>query len=171
MRRRALLAAALALALLANRSGEQVGRAAPDCALTELGGEQPIDLARYRGQVLWLDFWASWCGSCAESFPYLNGLQREFGARGFQVLAVNLDEEPRDAQAFLALHPARFALAADASGRCPRDFGVERMPTAVLIDRAGVIRHVQPGFRAGEAEALRARVAALLAEGAGDAAR
>ena len=156
--------AALGLALLASRAGEQVGRTAPACALTEIGGAQPVALEQYRGRVLWLDFWASWCGTCAESFPFMNALERDYGARGLTVLAVNLDEEPEAAREFAALHPARFAKAADPSGRCPREFGVESMPSSYLVDRRGVIRHVLRGFRAGEAEKLRPLIEKLLNE-------
>jgi thiol-disulfide isomerase/thioredoxin len=162
-----LLCAALAPALMAGREAEQVGRAAPACALATIDGEPLASLAPGRGSVLWIDFWASWCPSCVESFPFLNGLDRDYRARGLEIVAINLDEEPDDARAFLERQPARFQLAADRSGRCPRDFGVEAIPSAYLIDRRGVIRHVHRGFRAGEAEALRQRVESLLAEDAG----
>jgi thiol-disulfide isomerase/thioredoxin len=167
MRRSAVLVcAALGLGLLGSRAAEQIGRVAPPCALTSIGGAQPIALAPDRGKVLWIDFWASWCPSCAQSFPFLIALDRDFRARGFEIVAVNLDEEPEDAQAFLARHAARFELAADPSGRCPRDFGVEALPSSYLVDRHGVIRHVHRGFRESESEKLRALVESLLAEDA-----
>jgi peroxiredoxin len=159
-----LVGAAFALALLGSREAEQVGRPAPACALTSIDGAEEVALAPDRGKVLWIDFWASWCRSCTESFPFLSALDRDFRARGLEIVAVNLDEEPEDAEAFLSRHAVRFELAADRSGRCPRAFGVEALPSSYLIDRHGVIRHVHRGFRASESEALRARVAALLAE-------
>jgi thiol-disulfide isomerase/thioredoxin len=164
--RKFVVCAALALCLLGNRASEQIGRAAPPCALTSVGGAQPIALAPDRGKVLWIDFWASWCPSCAQSFPFLIALDRDFRARGLEVVAVNLDEEPEAAQAFLARHAARFEQAADPSGRCPRDFGVETLPSSYLVDRRGVIRHVHRGFREGESEKLRKLVESLLAEAA-----
>ncbi len=151
---------ALALATAAT-AGE---RQAPDCSLRAVDDSRRWELREMRGRVVWVDFWASWCGSCAEAVPFLNDLEREFGAQGFAVLGINLDEEPRDALEFLARHPADFAQAADADGLCPRSFGVETMPAAYLIDRRGVIRHVHAGFRPGEAAGLRARVAELVAE-------
>ena len=93
-------------------------------------------------------------------------LDRDFRARGLEVVAVNLDEEPEEAQAFLARHAARFEQAADPTGRCPRDFGVETLPSSYLVDRRGVIRHVHRGFRESESEKLRALVESLLAEDA-----
>ncbi len=96
----------------------------------------------------------------------MNDLDREFRDRGLQILAINLDEKLEDARAFLAKHPVSFALAADPSGRCPRDFGVQGMPSSYLVDRQGIIRHVHLGFRPGEAKKLWALVEQLLAEGA-----
>lgn len=167
MRRQdALACAVLALALVASRAGEQVGRAAPACTLTAIGGSEPISFAPERGKVLWIDFWASWCATCAQSFPFLVALDRDYRARGLEIIGVNLDEEPADAQAFLARYDVGFEQAADPSGRCPQAYGVEALPSAYLVDRSGSIRHVQRGFRASESAELRARVEGLLAEGA-----
>jgi thiol-disulfide isomerase/thioredoxin len=161
-----LACAALGLCLLGSREAEQVGRAAPSCALTSVGGAQPIALAPDRGKVLWIDFWASWCTTCAQSFPFLIALDRDYRARGLDVVGVNLDEEPEDAQAFLARYAAAFEQTADATGRCPRAFGVEALPSSVLVDRRGMIRYVHRGFRASESEELRALVESLLQEDA-----
>lgn len=158
------LAAVLALGLPASAGTGAPGRPAPHCELTSLDRSEPYDLQQLRGRVLYVDFWASWCAPCVEAFPFLNRLQREFGERGLQVLGINVDEDPRDALAFLAGHPAAFLLAASATGQCPRDFGVDGMPTSFLVDREGVIRLVHEGFRPGEAGELRARVEELLAE-------
>jgi thiol-disulfide isomerase/thioredoxin len=129
-----------------------------------VAGDTRYELEQFRGAVLWVDFWASWCGSCAESFPFLDDLDREFRARGLVVLGVNLDEVPEDARDFLARHPVGFTQAADPSWQCPRTFGLRGMPVAYLIDRHGSVRHVEQGFRAGEAPRLRSLVEALLAE-------
>jgi peroxiredoxin len=161
----ALTVAVLGLALLGSREAGPVGRPAPACALTALEGAQPVALSPARGKVLWIDFWASWCPSCAESFPFLIALDRDFRARGLEVVAVNLDEEPEQAREFLARYGVRFELAADRSGECPRAFGVDSIPSAFLVDRGGVIRYVHRGFRSGDVDALRARVESLLAEG------
>jgi thiol-disulfide isomerase/thioredoxin len=141
-----------------------VGEPAPNCALTELGGDARRELDRHRGDVVYVDFWATWCGRCLESFAFLDGLDRELGARGLSVIGVNLDEDPREARAFLAKHPVRFAQTTDDTGSCPREFGVQGMPAAYLIDRRGVIRWVHLGFRHGERDELRARVVELLEE-------
>jgi len=152
----ALLAGGVATAELPSR--------VPECELQPLGDEPAADLLRTRGEVMIVDFWASWCVSCAEALPFLDRLERELGDRGLRVVGINVDEERADALAFIARHPVGFALAADPSGSCPRRFGVEAMPAAYLVDRAGRIRHVQRGFRSGEASKLREQVLALLAE-------
>ena len=137
------------LVLAAVASAAAAESVAPDCSLRAVDDSRSYALRELHGRVLWVDFWASWCGTCAEAVPFLNGLERDFGARGLAVLGVNLDEDRQDALDFLAKHPAEFAQAADAEGDCPRSFGVETMPASYLIDRRGVIRHVHAGFRAG----------------------
>lgn len=138
--------------------------AMPNCTLTSVEGKQVDDLQQYHGKVLYVDFWASWCGPCAESFPFLNNLNREYSAKGLQIIGVNVDENAQDAQSFLVKHPANFNIAADASGQCPKNFGVKAMPSTYLIDRNGVVRYTHLGFRTGETKKLREMVEKLLAE-------
>ncbi len=163
-----ILCAALGLTFDSNANGVEAGQAVPNCALTAVGNEQRYDMQQFRGKVVYVDFWASWCSACAQSFPFLNTLHRELQDQGLHVLGINLDEKPDDAKSFLVKHPASFAVALDAGGRCPRDFGVQAMPSSYLVDRKGIIRHVHLGFRRGEAEKLRGLVEQLLAEGPAD---
>lgn len=163
MARRALV---LALLLASAASASEPERTLPSCTLTSLDGAESFELDQLRGSLLWVDFWASWCDSCAASFAFLESLDREFRAQGLRVLAINLDEEPGDAADFLARHPVGFEQAADRSGACPRRFGVPGMPAAYLIDRHGVIRHEHLGFRAGDARRIRGLVGELVAAGA-----
>ncbi len=167
MNSRFIVIVALALALCSPVQAARSGTAAPACTLQTLGEGSQIHVEQFKGKVVYVDFWASWCAPCVRSFPFMNELDREFRDRGLQVLAINLDEKLEDAQKFLAKHPARFILAADRSGQCPRDFGVRGMPSSYLVDRRGIIRHVHLGFRPGDARKLRALVEQLLAEGAG----
>jgi thiol-disulfide isomerase/thioredoxin len=163
-RRVILLCAVLALALAASVQAGPPVRAVPNCALTSLDAAQPWELEQLRGKVLWVDFWASWCGPCAESLPFLDELDREFRAQGLEVVGINVDEDPDAARDFLERHPVGFRQAFDASRRCPRDFDVPGMPASFLVDRQGVIRHVHLGFRGGDAERIRGLVRSLLAE-------
>lgn len=153
----ALLAAQPALALEANDP-------APACSLREIQTGKALELSQYRGQVLYLDFWASWCGPCAESFPFMNQLHSALQSQGLAIVAVNLDEQRNDADGFLAKTPARFTIAGDPQGQCPERFGVETMPTSYLIDRQGRVRHVQYGFRPSESAVLQEKIRTLLAE-------
>lgn len=167
MNSRFIVIVALALALCSPVQAAGSGTAAPACTLQALGEGSQIHVEQFKGKVVYADFWASWCAPCVRSFPFMNELDREFRDRGLQVLAINLDEKLEDARTFLAKHPASFALAADPSGQCPRDFGVRGMPSSYLVDRQGIIRHVHLGFRPEDARKLRALVEQLLAEGAG----
>jgi thiol-disulfide isomerase/thioredoxin len=112
-----------------------------------------------------LDFWASWCTPCLSSLPLLDGLRREFPAKDFQVVAVNVDRDPARALAFLAERPVGYPSASDPEGRVPERFGLETMPTSFVIDRAGVIRHVQRGFRPGDIDPLREHIRRLVGGG------
>lgn len=140
-----------------------VGDAAPDCALSPIGESQNADLSQYKGKVLYVDFWASWCGPCAKSFPFLNDMHHQLKDQGLQIVGVNLDENMDDAKAFLAKFPASFTIAADASKQCVKDFEVKAMPSSYIVDRKGIIHYVHLGFRSGEGQELRVLVEKLLA--------
>ena len=135
----------------------------PTCALN-LGAGQPTGFEQLRGKVLYVDFWASWCVPCLLSFPFMNDLQVAYGSRGLQVIAVNMDQKPADAEGFLAKHPARFTVAAGPNGPCAKALGVAAMPSSFLVDRNGNIHSRHAGFRADDAAQLRAEVEALLSE-------
>ena len=138
--------------------------AAPACALNLDGGKQLSDMRQYHGKVLYVDFWASWCAPCVLSFPFMNDLHSAFGGKGLQVVGVDMDQKPDDAQHFLAEHSARFSIAAGANAQCAKDFGVAAMPSSYLIDRNGAIRFTHRGFRESDTAELRAQVEQLLAE-------
>ena len=164
-RRLALFCAALALTPLQTLCAAETGSKAPDCLLTSINDTQRYNLMQqFHGKVLYVDFWASWCPPCAQSFPFMNALEHDLKDKGLQVIGVNLDQAPEDAKTFLAKYPANFTVAADANEKCAKDFDVKAMPSTYLIDRNGIIRHIHLGFRAGEAEELRVLAEQLLAE-------
>ena len=139
-------------------------KAAPTCALYTMDNKQSINLQDYQGKVVYLDFWASWCGPCLESFPFMNKLHSDLNAQGLEVVAVNLDEDKADGQAFLAKHQAKFTVIADADQQCAKQFALKAMPSTYLIDRKGNIRATHLGFRPGEAEEFRKTLESLLQE-------
>src|SRR5438445_7936601 len=124
--------------LSASLAGSSPQKRAPDVTLQTADG-QPMRLADFKGKVVLVDFWASWCVPCKTSFPALDSLYREYHARGVDVLAVNLDERRRDADAFLAERPHALTVLFDPKGASAQAFGVEGMPSSFLIDRDGVI--------------------------------
>jgi cytochrome c biogenesis protein CcmG, thiol:disulfide interchange protein DsbE len=163
-RHRAFAAAALlsvAFAVPADALGP--GDTAPDFSAPGLTGGT-VSLAAHRGKVVYLDFWASWCGPCAQSLPALDKLRKEFAPGDFQVVAVNVDPKLSAAKAFLRKRPVGYPSAVDPKGALPARFGVESMPTSFLIDRDGVVRHVHRGFREGDVAELRAQIEKLVAQ-------
>jgi peroxiredoxin len=155
--------AALSAALCAPASALELGDEAPDFSAPGMTGGT-ISLSAYRGKVVYLDFWASWCGPCAQSLPALDVLRREFKPEDFQVVAVNVDREPKLAKAFLSKRPVGFPSAKDPAGTLPARFDIDSMPTSFLIDRSGVVRHVQRGFRPSDVEGLREQIQQLVAD-------
>jgi thiol-disulfide isomerase/thioredoxin len=135
----------------------------PSCIVSPIGETKTEDLQRYKGQVLYVDFWASWCGPCAQSFPFLNEMHNQLKDQGLQIVGVNLDENVDDAKAFLAKYPASFTVMADVSKQCAKDFDVKAMPSSFIVDRKGIVHHAHLGFRTGEAKELRVLVEKLLA--------
>jgi thiol-disulfide isomerase/thioredoxin len=140
------------------------GGVMPPCQLSPIGESQSTDISQYKGKVLYVDFWASWCGPCAKSFPFLNEMHQQLKDQGLQIVGINLDENADDAKAFLAKYPASFDIKADVSKQCAKDFEVKAMPSSYIIDRNGKVHHVHLGFRPGEAKDLRVLVEKLLSE-------
>ncbi len=124
-----------------------------------------LDLAAYRGKVVYLDFWASWCRPCRDSFPFMDALQRREAERGLVVIAVNVDTERRLASEFLAETPVGFKIVYDPAGALAEQWKLEGMPTTVLIGRDGVARSQRVGFRHADETAVRDEVERLLSEG------
>lgn len=142
----------------------EIGSKMPNCRLTSINGAQGYDLQQFHGKVVYVDFWASWCTPCAESFPFLNSLHHDLKESGLQIIGINLDQASDDAMAFLNKYPADFTVVADANEKCVKDFEVKAMPSSYLVDRNGIIRHIHLGFRPGEAAEIRALTEQLLAE-------
>lgn len=126
--------------------------------------KSPLDIKKYQGKVIYLDFWATWCPPCKKSMPFLNSLRNEFVEKGFEIVAINVDEVSDDARIFLQQHPVDYAIAMDPSGQCPEKYGVMAMPSAYFIDRQGQIRFIHLGFRERDEKEIRHRVLELLAE-------
>ncbi|MGL1956211.1 MAG: TlpA family protein disulfide reductase [Colwellia sp.] len=103
-------------------------------------------LAQHKGQVIYLDFWASWCGPCVKSFPWMNAIQAKYQAKGFVVISVNLDANGELAAKFLVENPASFDVVYDPKGKIAKHFSIKGMPSSMLIDRNGAIKYKHTGF-------------------------
>lgn len=123
-----------------------------------------LNLESYRGNVVYLDFWASWCQPCAQSFPFLDDLFRQHQSRGLVVVGVNVDTERALADRFLARHPVSFPLVFDPHGKLAEQWQLETMPMAFLIGKDGTVRLRHPGFRSSDRKKLEELVHQLLAE-------
>jgi thiol-disulfide isomerase/thioredoxin len=138
-------------------------KALPSIALTGADGTT-VQLATYKGKVLVVDFWASWCIPCKTSFPALDAIYQEYQPRGLDVLAVNLDERRRDADTFLGNHSHHMTVLFDPKGVSPEAFGVQGMPSSFLIDKAGNIRFTHMGYSGNDVESYRNEITQLLKE-------
>jgi thiol-disulfide isomerase/thioredoxin len=137
------------------------GALAPDVAMQSDSG--PLALLDHRGKLVYLDFWASWCGPCRQSFPWMTEMQARYGRRGLQVIAVSVDARPDDARRFHAANPAGFAVAFDPAGESARRFAIRAMPTSVLIGPDGRVIATHSGFRAADREPLESAIRDALA--------
>jgi DsbE subfamily thiol:disulfide oxidoreductase len=120
-------------------------RPAPDFTLKDREGRVHT-LADFKGHVVLVDFWASWCAPCKQSFPALNSLHQEFHDVGLEVVAINVDEDAKSAHEFLAGKSPVMTVLFDPRGKSPEAFKVEGMPSSFLIDRDGHIRFRHQGF-------------------------
>jgi len=136
----------------------------PSFSLPRLGDNKKIELSKLRGKVVYIDFWASWCGPCRQSMPKFNAIYNKLPRSSFEILAINLDESKADAQQFLEDYPVDYPVLYDAAGSTPKQFGVKVMPTGYLLDRFGMVRHVHQGFRSGDDQLLMNEIKKLLSE-------
>lgn len=139
------------------------GANAPQFELPGTSGT--VKLADMKGKFVYIDFWASWCGPCKESFPWMNDLQAKLGPKGLQVVGINVDSKQEDAQKFLSQVPAKFTVAFDAKGDFPKQYGIKGMPSSVLVGPDGKVIWAHTGFKGGEAKELEDKIAAALAKG------
>jgi thiol-disulfide isomerase/thioredoxin len=142
----------------------EMGQASPEFTLPTLQKEQPFTLKSKAGKVIYLDFWASWCAPCRTSFPLLNKLHEKLKAQGFEVVAINLDEDKAKAEKFLQEFPVVFTVLRDAKGEWADKYVVESMPTSFIIDRHGVVQHIHHGFTSTDVSDLETKITALLAK-------
>lgn len=143
--------------------GLEPGENAPEFTLPDIDFKNPVVFSAYKGKIVYLDFWASWCRPCLDSLPWLSEIHVEFKAQGFTVLAINIDEEVADGRKFLDRHPVAYVVASDQRGEVSRQYGINIMPTSFLIDRNNKVRLIHEGFKLKDKTMLRNQIVRLLA--------
>lgn len=163
---KSMFVGAIALTLCTNSTfaggkGLKVGDALPELSTFGLEGKLPGD---FKGKVVLLDFWASWCGPCKESFPVMDELQQKYGDKGLVILAVNVDEKVAAMNDFLKDHPVKFTIVHDATKKLVGTANIASMPTSFLIGKDGKVVAIHKGFHGKEtAKEYVAEVEKLLA--------
>ena len=137
--------------------------AAPDFTLRSADGRN-LRLNEQRGQVVLVNFWASWCGPCRQEMPHLNRLYDKYKASGFTLLGVNIDDDPRLANAVVARMGLKFPVLLDADKTVSKLYDLGSMPATVLIDRDGRVRFLHRGYRDGMEEAYEKQIRELVKE-------
>jgi len=145
------------------RQASVVGQNAPDLKLTSLGAEaRTVSLRDFRGRVILLDIWASWCGPCREELPLLDDMAARLMEKGVRVVAVSVDDNRDDAKAFLRSRPKwSITFANDPEGRGLGILQPPKMPSSYIVDGEGVVREVIAGFSRDDASKVEARLVEL----------
>lgn len=136
---------------------------APDFTLKSAGGEN-LRLSELRGDVVMINFWASWCGPCRQEMPILSKLHDKYKAMGFTVLGVNVEEDSSEAKKLLKDMPVSFPVLFDNESVVSKQYDVVAMPSTVLVDRDGKMRFLHKGYKPGEEEIYLEMVRNLIKE-------
>jgi cytochrome c biogenesis protein CcmG, thiol:disulfide interchange protein DsbE len=162
------LAAAGCATLGATGSGgagavQGLGEPMPDVAVEEFWNRKELRLSALRGKVVLLDIWASWCVPCKDEMPTLDEMARRFQGQDVEIIAVSIDEDRLAAEQFLKRRKRwSLTLAHDPAGSVPDRLQPSKMPTSYVIDRNGILRHVNAGFEPADAARIEAQIAALV---------
>lgn len=160
---------ALALVLVAGilvatiAVGEIKQQSAPDFTLKSNSGEN-LKLSEYRGEVVMINFWASWCGPCRQEMPLLDELYRNYQPLGFTILGVNVEEDSGKAKSLLKDIPVSFPVLFDTDNTVSRLYNVVAMPSTVLVDRAGNVRYLHKGYKPGYEQSYQEQIRSLIRE-------
>jgi len=140
---------------------KEINQASHDFTLKSLSGKN-LKLSEFRGQVVLLNFWASWCGPCRQEMPVLEEIQRRYKDLGFTILGVNVDEDSEKARTLLKEIPVSFPILLDAKNKTSELYELEAMPTTILIDRDGTMRYLHKGYQPGFEEHYIKEIKALI---------
>ena len=125
------------------------GSPAPTFTLASRAG-QDVSLAQYKGQVVMLNFWASWCGPCRQEMPLLESIYKKYNKMGFTLIGVNVEPDSNAANEWLKATPVSFPILYDRDSKVSKLYDVAGMPSTVIIDRSGKLRVLHRGYKAGD---------------------
>jgi peroxiredoxin len=164
IKRRVVAAFAAAAALAASLAGAGGDSGpAPAFSLTALSGE-PTALSQYKGQVVMVNFWATWCGPCQQEMPLLDQMYKKYRPAGFTLLGINVDKDAPAVRELLARRPVSFPVLLDPANQVSKAYHVDDMPSSVIIDRKGMIRYVHRGYKPGDENEYQDRIRQLIRE-------
>jgi peroxiredoxin len=136
---------------------------APNFTLDSNGGK-PVSLAQYKGQVVMLNFWASWCVPCKQEMPLLESIHKKYGKMGFTMIGVNVEPDSKAANAVLKQIPVSFPVVYDTESKVSKLYQVSGMPSTVIIDRKGQVRMLHKGYKPGDENEYLDSIRALIRE-------
>lgn len=136
---------------------------APDFTLESKSGEN-VRLAEQRGKVVMLNFWATWCAPCRKEMPLLDEIHERYEAAGFVLYGVNVEQDSEKAAELVDELGVTFPILYDPESKASQAYGVDAMPTTIMIDRDGEIRYVNRGYRSGDEDKYRKQVRELIRE-------
>jgi thiol-disulfide isomerase/thioredoxin len=153
----------LALAIFSGAAGAAGDSPAPAFSLPARGGST-IDLAQFKGQVVMINFWASWCVPCRKEMPLLDTIYKKYKPLGFTLISVNVEPDQKDAEGFLKQTPVSFPVLFDAKSQVSGLYNVQVMPTSVFIDRKGNVRLVHQSYQTGAENLYMDQIRTLIRE-------
>jgi peroxiredoxin len=154
---------ALTTVILATAANATADQPAPTFSLPSRGGAT-IDLAQYKGQVVMINFWASWCVPCRQEMPLLESIYKKYKPLGFALIGVNVEPDQKEAENFLKQTPVSFPVLFDAKSKVSGLYNVQVMPTTVFIDRKGNVRLVHQSYQPGAENLYMDQIRALIRE-------
>jgi peroxiredoxin len=160
--RRCTLAAILASASVLATASDAMGPA-PAFTLTDLSGASR-SLSQYKGQVVMVNFWATWCGPCQQEMPLLDQMYKKFKPVGFTLIGVNVDKDAPPVKDLLARKPVSFPVLLDPTNAVSKAYHLDEMPSSVIIDKTGTIRYVHRGYKPGDENEYQDRIRQLIRE-------
>ncbi len=155
--------AVAALILTGSTFAADVGSPAPSFSLDTLAGVKET-LSQYKGQVVMLNFWATWCGPCQQEIPLLDQMYKKYKPAGFTLIGIDVDKAAPPVKALLDRKPVSYPIVLDPANEVSKEYHVNDMPSSVFIDRKGQVRFIHRGYKVGDENEYQDRIRQLIRE-------